>query len=242
MLLARIRLGFGILLFLAVALFLHYSLPSRDIVRIVGTDVVRTDVEGRDAQGNTITVSRDVRFINAKWPDGRDRVYRNEDTGWGWPPYFKFDTADLAAETRRAAIVVAALGKAGAIGPEHIGDGAVVIDVGINRVDDRAMVERLFPSDPERRRAFEKKGYVLTGDVDFHAAGDLDRDVVEGDEAAETLVDVADFDAHGVVPFEEASGARSGGRSVAFSIAVLNLTGFPMRLNMLTIEPRLAVL
>lgn len=98
MLLARIRLGFGILLFLAVALFLHYSLPSRDIVRIVGTDVVRTDVEGRDAQGNTITVSRDVRFINAKWPDGRDRVYRNEDTGWGWPPYFKFDTADLAAE------------------------------------------------------------------------------------------------------------------------------------------------
>lgn len=98
MTLARIRMAFGIALFLAVALFLHYSLPSRDIVRIVGTDVVRTDVAGRDAQGNSITVSRDVRFINAKWPDGKDRVYRNEDTGWGWPPYFKFDTADLAAE------------------------------------------------------------------------------------------------------------------------------------------------
>jgi len=25
-------------------------------------------------------------------------VYRNEDTGWGWPPYFKFDTANLQAE------------------------------------------------------------------------------------------------------------------------------------------------
>ncbi len=98
MFLARIRMIFGIALVLAAALFLHYSLPSRDIVRIVGTDVVRTDVAGRDAQGNSITVSRDVRFINAKWPDGKDRVYRNEDTGWGWPPYFKFDTADLAAE------------------------------------------------------------------------------------------------------------------------------------------------
>lgn len=25
-------------------------------------------------------------------------VYRNEDTGWGWPPYFKFDTSNLQAE------------------------------------------------------------------------------------------------------------------------------------------------
>ncbi len=25
-------------------------------------------------------------------------VYRNEDTGWGWPPYFKFDTTNLQAE------------------------------------------------------------------------------------------------------------------------------------------------
>jgi hypothetical protein len=95
---ARLRVAIGIAGFLLIAAFLHYSLPSRDVVRIVGTDVVRKDVERRDAQGNPVTVTRDVRFIYAKWPGGGDRVYRNEDTRWGWPPYFKFDTANLAAE------------------------------------------------------------------------------------------------------------------------------------------------
>ncbi len=42
--------------------------------------------------------TRDVRFINTVTASGRVRVYRNEDTGWGWPPYFKFDTANLQAE------------------------------------------------------------------------------------------------------------------------------------------------
>jgi hypothetical protein len=97
MFLSRLRAAVGIVAFLLIAGFLHYSLPSRDIVRIVGTDVVRKDVERRDAQGDPVTMTRDVRFIYAKWPGGGDRVYRNEDTGWGWPPYFKFDTANLAA-------------------------------------------------------------------------------------------------------------------------------------------------
>ncbi len=94
---SRLRAVAGIAALLLIAAFLHYSLPSRDVVRIVGTDVVREDVQHRDAQGNLVTVTRDVRFIYAKWPGGGERVYRNEDTGWGWPPYFKFDTADLAA-------------------------------------------------------------------------------------------------------------------------------------------------
>ena len=95
---SRLRAAAGIAAMLLTAAFLHYGLPSRDVVRIVGTDVVRKDVGRRDAQGNRVTVTRDVRFIYAKWPDGGDRVYRNEDTSWGWPPYFKFDTADLAAQ------------------------------------------------------------------------------------------------------------------------------------------------
>ncbi len=95
---SRLRAAAGIAAMLLTAVFLHYNLPSRDVVRIVGTDVVREDVERRDAEGNRVTVTRDVRFIQAKRPDGGDRVYRNEDTGWGWPPYFKFDTADLAAQ------------------------------------------------------------------------------------------------------------------------------------------------
>ena len=87
---SRLRALAGIAALLLTAGFLHYSLPSRD--------VVRQDVERRDAEGNRVTVTRDVRFIYAKSPGGGDRVYRNEDTGWGWPPYFKFDTADLAAQ------------------------------------------------------------------------------------------------------------------------------------------------
>jgi methylenetetrahydrofolate dehydrogenase (NADP+)/methenyltetrahydrofolate cyclohydrolase len=76
-------------------------------------------------------------------------------------------TRDLAALTRQADILVAAVGKPACIGPEHVKDGAVVIDVGVNRVDDRGFCERLYPGDEERRRSYDKKGYLLTGDVDF---------------------------------------------------------------------------
>lgn len=62
-------------------------------------------------------------------------------------------TQDLPAHTRRADLLVAALGQAEFIGPEMVKDGAVVIDVGINRVDD--------PS--------QERGYRLVGDVDFEA-------------------------------------------------------------------------
>lgn len=77
-------------------------------------------------------------------------------------------TADLAAVCREADVLVAAIGRAGMIGPEHVKEGAVVVDVGINRVTDPAELERLFPGDEERRRQFEARGSVLTGDVDFH--------------------------------------------------------------------------
>ena len=60
-------------------------------------------------------------------------------------------TRDLPDVTRQADILVAAMGVPGAIGAEMVRPGAVVIDVGINRVDD-----------PSRRR-----GYRLVGDVDF---------------------------------------------------------------------------
>jgi methylenetetrahydrofolate dehydrogenase (NADP+)/methenyltetrahydrofolate cyclohydrolase len=43
-------------------------------------------------------------------------------------------TRDLAAHTRRAEVLVVAVGKPNLIGGDHIRDGAVVIDVGINRV------------------------------------------------------------------------------------------------------------
>lgn len=76
-------------------------------------------------------------------------------------------TRDLEGTCRQADILVAAIGRLAFFGPEHVREGAVVIDVGINRVTDAAEVERLFPGDQTRRAQFDKKGSILVGDVDF---------------------------------------------------------------------------
>lgn len=76
-------------------------------------------------------------------------------------------TADLPAATREADILVAAIGRPGFIGPQHVREGAVVIDVGMNRLRDRGEVEHFFPADLERMRQFEQKGSTLIGDVDL---------------------------------------------------------------------------
>jgi len=77
-------------------------------------------------------------------------------------------TVDLPAVTRRAEILIVAIGRAGLIGPQHVREGAVVVDVGMNRVRDAETVERLFPGDPGKARQLAEKGSILTGDVDFH--------------------------------------------------------------------------
>src|SRR4051812_15102228 len=51
-------------------------------------------------------------------------------------------TRDLSAHTRRGEILVVAVGKAGLITSEHVREGAVVIDVGINRVTDSSGVKK----------------------------------------------------------------------------------------------------
>ena len=90
---AYVKWGFLVLIFAMIAGFFHYNLPQRDVVRIVDTDVTRMDA-GTDANGNVMT--RDVRFIYAQYAKGGGMEYRNEDTGWGFPFYFKFDSAELA--------------------------------------------------------------------------------------------------------------------------------------------------
>lgn len=62
-------------------------------------------------------------------------------------------TKNLAEHVRRADIVIAAAGRPGTVTAEMIKNGAVVIDVGVNRVED----------------ATKKRGYRLVGDVDFEA-------------------------------------------------------------------------
>lgn len=78
-------------------------------------------------------------------------------------------TRDLAAVCREADLLVAAVGRPAFIDAEAVKEGAVVVDVGINRIDDPAEVERLFPGDEKRRRTLEKRGSVVVGDVDFTA-------------------------------------------------------------------------
>ena len=76
-------------------------------------------------------------------------------------------TSDLPAVTRRADILVAAIGRAGFIRGEHIREGAVVVDVGINNVADPDLARDLFGEDEIEKRlaAIAKRGYTLVGDV-----------------------------------------------------------------------------
>jgi hypothetical protein len=98
----KVKLFLGLVFAGAVAAFLSFYLPNRDIVRVVGTEVARVGVDATNRDGQLITHSRDVRYIKTTDDRGRPRVFRNEDTGFGWPPYFKFDAADLAAEAEAA--------------------------------------------------------------------------------------------------------------------------------------------
>jgi methylenetetrahydrofolate dehydrogenase (NADP+)/methenyltetrahydrofolate cyclohydrolase len=74
-------------------------------------------------------------------------------------------TRDLGAITRQADILVAAIGRAGFITPEMVKPGATVIDVGINRITDRAEFDRFFLGDAKREVTFAKRGSTLVGDV-----------------------------------------------------------------------------
>ena len=74
-------------------------------------------------------------------------------------------TPDLARFTREADILVVAVGKPELITPEMIKPGAVLIDVGINRITDAAEVERLFPGDMARTEGFRKRGSTVVGDI-----------------------------------------------------------------------------
>jgi len=65
-------------------------------------------------------------------------------------------TKDLSGHVQRADIVVAAIGRPGFITADMVKEGAVIIDVGINRVDDSSV----------------EKGYRLVGDVDYDAVAE----------------------------------------------------------------------
>ncbi len=107
---AYIRWTIRIVLLLILGAFLHYTLPQRDIVRVVNTYEERQDFGGmgdlfwKNTRGATAEqpATRDVLFIQTVKSNGKVMVYRNQDTGFGWPPYLKFDTANLQTEASDA--------------------------------------------------------------------------------------------------------------------------------------------
>ena len=72
-------------------------------------------------------------------------------------------TADLAGVAREADVLVAAIGRAGLVRADFVKPGAVVVDVGMNRVEDPAEARELLV--PSRLANFEKRGCALVGDV-----------------------------------------------------------------------------
>jgi len=94
---------------------LHYVLPQHDVAKINSTEIIRMDFSATNRiffaqsdSGSAELATRDLRLINTERKRSylfgfirRDvegiMVYRNEDTGWIWPPYFKFDSSDIQA-------------------------------------------------------------------------------------------------------------------------------------------------
>ncbi|MQA28576.1 MAG: bifunctional methylenetetrahydrofolate dehydrogenase/methenyltetrahydrofolate cyclohydrolase [Luteitalea sp.] len=74
-------------------------------------------------------------------------------------------TTDLPRVAREADILVAALGRPAFVTPDFVKPGATVVDVGTSRVEDPALVARLFPAGSRRREAFERRGALVLGDV-----------------------------------------------------------------------------
>jgi hypothetical protein len=100
-----IKWAFWISFWVFVASFFHYTLPQHDIARVTDTYEKRIDFgensifwAAADTGNATTAVNRDVFFVQTRLSNDNVMVYRNEDTGWGWPPYFKFDTTNLQAE------------------------------------------------------------------------------------------------------------------------------------------------
>ena len=74
-------------------------------------------------------------------------------------------TRDLPDVCRRADILVAAIGRTGMVTGDFVKPGATVIDVGMNKITDRAEFERFFRGNEKREQAFARNGSTLIGDV-----------------------------------------------------------------------------
>lgn len=102
---AYVKWFFIITFWLLVGGVFHYTLPQVDIGRITDTYEKRINPganalfwSGGDAGSASEVIERDVFFIQTRLVNDKVMVFRNEDTGWFWPPFFKFNTSNLQAE------------------------------------------------------------------------------------------------------------------------------------------------
>lgn len=86
---------------IAGSLLLDYYLPEHAITTITGVEVKLADKDGPISKQNPAdSPVRDMYLIYTQHAVDDVRVYRNEDTAWGWPPYLKFDASDVQATAR----------------------------------------------------------------------------------------------------------------------------------------------
>lgn len=80
----------------------NYAFPSYESTVVTGMEVRRMDKDGVISAANPADGQvRDVYFLFTEQPESKKiMVYRNEDTGWGLPFYFKFNSADLQAKAQ----------------------------------------------------------------------------------------------------------------------------------------------
>jgi methylenetetrahydrofolate dehydrogenase (NADP+)/methenyltetrahydrofolate cyclohydrolase len=74
-------------------------------------------------------------------------------------------TRDLGSFTRRADILVVAIGKPGLVTAEMVKPASTILDAGINRITDRVEFDRYFAGDAGREELFRRKGSTVVGDV-----------------------------------------------------------------------------
>jgi methylenetetrahydrofolate dehydrogenase (NADP+)/methenyltetrahydrofolate cyclohydrolase len=79
-------------------------------------------------------------------------------------------TRDLPGIARQADLLIAAIGHPAFVRGEHIGPGAIVIDVGINRVSDLELVKDVYGPDSPRVAQVKDRGFTLMGDVHWREA------------------------------------------------------------------------
>ena len=84
-----------------MAAAVNFSLPHYDVTRVTGVEVKRVDKDGPITKANPADgPTRDVYYINTQNDQGKIMVYRNEDTRWSFPFYFKFGSANLQAQAQ----------------------------------------------------------------------------------------------------------------------------------------------